>query len=88
MTDSHSYQKRFSRRPGPLRKQTPASSSATPTGRRWPTSISRRSRGGAQRLTYEEARRIAANIGKLPARGLLQKPRADASGCADETTHA
>jgi len=29
-----------------------ASSSGTTAGRRWPTSISRRSRGGARRLTY------------------------------------
>jgi len=38
MTDSHSYQKRFPAALGPLRKQTPASSSATAMGRRSPTS--------------------------------------------------
>jgi hypothetical protein len=38
-----------SRRLGTLRKLTPASSSATPTGRRWPMSISRMSRDGARR---------------------------------------
>ena len=41
----------------------------TLTGRRWPTSISRRSREedapAAHLLTRDEARRIAANIAKL-----------------------
>ena len=58
-----------SRRPGPLRKQTPASSSATPTGRRLPMCISRRSRGGARRRRRCH-RRVAsarADHGKLIA---------------------
>jgi hypothetical protein len=38
-----------------------ASSSATPTGRRAPTSISRTSRGGAQRLTCSPATRRGAS---------------------------
>ena len=39
----------------------PASSSATPTGRRLPTSISRRSRDGARRRTSSPATRPAAS---------------------------
>jgi hypothetical protein len=38
-----------SRRPGPPRRRTPATSSATRTGRRSPASTSRRSRGGDRR---------------------------------------
>jgi hypothetical protein len=52
---------RASRRPGRPKRTTPASSSATPTGRRSPTSISRRSRAGARRRTSSPATRPGAS---------------------------
>jgi hypothetical protein len=48
----------LSRRRGPSRTPTPASSSATATGRRSPTSISRRSRDGGRR----PGRHVLANL--------------------------
>jgi hypothetical protein len=50
-----------SRRPGPSRRRTPASSSATPADRRSPMSISRRSRAGGQ---CSHPRRGAAHRGE------------------------
>jgi hypothetical protein len=50
-----------SRRPGPSRGRTLASSSATPTGRRLPMFISRRSRGGARQRTCSPATRRDAS---------------------------
>ena len=60
---------------GPSRKPPRVSSCVTPTGRRWPSSIARTSpEGGRQASCYRRrARRIAANIAKLP--GLLKGPQ-------------